>query len=305
MSHVIRDSRSWDYYRGEVKRRSKDKEGNIFSIATIDVETASSTSPIISVIRKMADTGLRRLPVVVPSKRVLKGIVSATDIVSLIGGHKSSLITERYQGDIIKALNAPVEHIMTPFDRLKTIPPNTNIKEAVDEMVSQNVGSLLIIDEEGVLKGIVSERDFVVKLHGKHLNFKVKDYMSTQLVTCDIDDSIAEACKLMITKGYRRLPVLSKGAIIGMATAGDVISFISSGRIFNALQMGKLDEVLTLPVATIMTKNVITILPEDTIERAVDLMIDYGIGGLPVVEGETLIGILTERDILEAIVGVL
>ncbi len=305
MSHVIRDSRSWNYYRGEAKRRSKGKEGNIFSIATLEVETVSSTCPIITVIKKMASTGLRRLPVVVPSRMFLKGIVSATDIVSLIGGYKSSLITERYRGDIIKALNAPVENIMTPLERLKTIPPNTSIRDAAYEMISKNVGSLLIVDEEGVLKGIVSERDFVVKLHGEHLRLKVKDYMSADPVTCNIDDSVAEACKMMITTGYRRLPVLSQGKIIGMATAGDVISFISTGKIFNALQMGKLEEFLTLPVATIMAKNVISVLPEDTVEHAVDLMVDHGIGGLPVVKGETLIGILTEKDILKAIVGVL
>jgi acetoin utilization protein AcuB len=60
-----------------------------------------------------------------------------------------------------------------------------------------------------------------------------------------------------------------------------------------------------MPVADIMTKPVITIGPDDTVEEAARLLLKHRIGGLPVVRDGELVGIITETDILEAFLAVM
>lgn len=109
------------------------------------------------------------------------------------------------------------------------ISPDANLKDAVDELVKQNVGSLIVVDPEsegGLPVGIITERDILhVCGSGKCAldDTKVRDVMSTELVIASPDDAIEHVMGVMTTKRIRHLPVCAEGKLIGMVSIGDVV----------------------------------------------------------------------------------
>lgn len=126
--------------------------------------------------------------------------------------------------------------------------------------------------------------------------------MSREVVTASPETSVLKAGQRMIERTIRRLPVVEDGRLVGIVTHGDVRgarSVSSSG-----LDIWELSFRLSrLTVREIMTPNPVTILPDDTIGMAAQLMLKYMIGGLPVVDAqERLVGIITESDIFRLVV---
>ena len=91
--------------------------------------------------------------------------------------------------------------------------------------------------------------------------------------------------------GIRRLPVTVDGKLVGMIVEHDIEK-----------AMRRPGVIPQTPVDWIMTKKVITANAEEEITIAVQKLIKYKISGLPVVEGEQLIGIISEMDILKAFI---
>ena len=105
----------------------------------------------------------------------------------------------------------------------------------------------------------------------------------------------------MRTGQLRRLPVVQDGRLVGIVTGGDVrrITGMSS-----VVRDPSGDNFLWqhIPIANVMTLDVITTSPDTLIAEAARLMIEHKIGGLPVVENGRLVGILTTSDLLEALI---
>jgi CBS domain-containing protein len=106
---------------------------------------------------------------------------------------------------------------------------------------------------------------------------------------------------LMRTERIRHLPVVDEdGRLAGIVSQRDL--FFSA--LVQALGFGTAthDRVLsTIPVKEVMTENVVTTTPETLVTAAARLMVDRKIGCLPVIDGEALIGILSESDIVSAV----
>lgn len=106
-----------------------------------------------------------------------------------------------------------------------SISPDATILQCVKIMSKENVSSV-IIHENDILKGIVTERDLVKKVIGEDLDPKktrVKDVMSTKMTTISPDSDIFEAIKIMNNKHVRRLPVTNKGKLVGLLTMRDLL----------------------------------------------------------------------------------
>lgn len=125
--------------------------------------------------------------------------------------------------------------------------------------------------------------------------------MTTDVLSVDPQNSVATAIRLMRTGQLRRLPVVENGRLVGIVTSGDVrrITGMSS-----VVRDPSGDNFLWqhIPVANVMTLDVITTSPDTPIADAARLMIERKIGGLPVVEQDRLVGILTTSDLLEALI---
>ena len=127
----------------------------------------------------------------------------------------------------------------------------------------------------------------------------VKDRMTTNPVTVTETTPIVEAGEIFRKNNFARLPVVRDEKLVGIITQEDLLKVTPSAA--TTLSVWELNYVLSkLQVKDAMTKNPITIRSDVTLEEAALLMREKEIGALPVVENDTLVGIITESDIFEA-----
>jgi len=132
----------------------------------------------------------------------------------------------------------------------------------------------------------------------------VEKRMKRDPVTVTPDDSFRHAMTLIRQKGIRHLPVVEGGRLVGIVTDRDIRQTSPSPA--TSLEIHELHYLLErVTIREIMTKNVITVTADTPIEEAARLMLAHKIGGLPVVKDGTLVGIITETDILRAFVEVM
>jgi CBS domain-containing protein len=102
------------------------------------------------------------------------------------------------------------------------------VYEALAQMGIKNVGALLVIEDE-VLKGILSERDYARKIALKNKSSKetlVHEIMDKELFTVELTDDIDFCMELMTEKKIRHLPVLENGKVVGLISIGDVVKAV-------------------------------------------------------------------------------
>jgi len=130
----------------------------------------------------------------------------------------------------------------------------------------------------------------------------VRDCMTSPVVTVQPKTPIYEALALMKEKRIRRLPVLKGKRLAGIVSWTDLMrASPSDATTLSAWEIPYL--LMKAPVAEVMTREPIITLPlTATIEEAALLMRQFKIGGLPVLDGETLVGIITESDVFDALI---
>jgi CBS domain-containing protein len=100
--------------------------------------------------------------------------------------------------------------------------------EALRVMGEKNIGAVLVI-EDGILKGILSERDYARKIVLKDKSSKktpVSEIMENEVVTVKPSDDLEYCMELMSKKRIRHLPVIENDVIIGLVSIGDVVKAI-------------------------------------------------------------------------------
>jgi CBS domain-containing protein len=281
-------------------RASKKREGEILTVAKSPVIMVAPTTPIYDAIQKMAKEGFRRLPIANPGTKHLEGIVTATDIVDYLGGgQKFEIIQQKYGGNFFKALNEPIKLIMT--QKPVSIRTSAKIGEAIEKMKQSDLGGLPVVDEKDCVKAIVTERDIAVLFADRTSGVTVAQLMSEKVVTALPKTTIFEAEKTMASLGFRRLPIVSDGKVMGIVTAMDIIRFFGCGDVFKHLRSGTIIQVLGTPALEIASKSVWTVEPEMDVGQAAKVMREKDIGAVPVVKNRVLVGILTERDFFKII----
>jgi acetoin utilization protein AcuB len=106
---------------------------------------------------------------------------------------------------------------------------------------------------------------------------------------------------LIRQRGIRHLPVVEGGRLVGIVTDRDIRQASPSSA--TSLEIHELHYLLEkLKVCDVMTTNVVTVAPGTPIDEAARLMLQHRIGSLPVLRGEDLVGIITETDMLQALV---
>lgn len=136
---------------------------------------------------------------------------------------------------------------------------------------------------------------------------KVRDVMTWNVVTVSSDTPIMEARKIMDAHGIRRLPVLDKGKLVGIVSKERITRAGPSPA--TSLSVWEINYLLAkMTVKEVMGKNPITVDPEMSVEAAIALAQKNGVGALPVVEKNKLIGIATTNDffykILNPVLGI-
>jgi CBS domain-containing protein len=109
-----------------------------------------------------------------------------------------------------------------------TAEPGQMISDVVSLLSEKRIGALVVVDNTSQVCGIISERDVIDALRKEGaalLSRPVKDYMSTGVVSCTMEDSIDHLMALMTSRRIRHLPVLDNGSLVGIISIGDVVKF--------------------------------------------------------------------------------
>ncbi len=127
----------------------------------------------------------------------------------------------------------------------------------------------------------------------------VGDRMTRNPITCSPDTPVDDALNLMRQEKVRRLPVIDKNhKILGIVSEKDLLYVSPSPA--TTLSVFEMHYLLSkVKVSTVMTKEVITVTVSTPLEEAARIMADNKIGGLPVLDGDKLVGIITETDIFK------
>lgn len=133
----------------------------------------------------------------------------------------------------------------------------------------------------------------------------VRDRMTKDPVTITSNVSVTEALRLMNDRKIRRLPVLdSQGHLVGIVSDRDLL--LASPSPATSLAIWEIHELLAkLTVEKMMTREVITVTEDTPLEEAARVMVDNRIGGLPVLRGESLVGIISESDLFKMLLQLL
>lgn len=109
---------------------------------------------------------------------------------------------------------------------LVTNRPEDTVEAAAVLLTNNNIGALPVRDGNGDLVGVISERDIVrgfARQGGRLLQLKVKDLMTRKVVTCEPEDDVKDAMRLMSDRHIRHLPVITDGKISGIISSRDVM----------------------------------------------------------------------------------
>ena len=118
---------------------------------------------------------------------------------------------------------APVRQVMST--EVVTLPASTPMVEAARLMVRRHIGSVLVVDG-AMLSGILTERD-VLRAAGKPADMaaeQISRWMSPEPITCSPDIDTEEAAEMMLSGGFRHLPVVDGTGLAGMVSLRDVLS---------------------------------------------------------------------------------
>lgn len=288
--------------RGPLDFRSKlhREEGSIMPLARKTVITIPPTMRIKDAAELMVERKVRRLPVTDPGTQKLIGMLRTRDIVDFLGGgDRHKIVQVKFKGNFFAAVNEPVRSIMSGDIVYGTA--DMSIMDVAKILLAKGAGGVLILDETAKIVGIVSERDFisyVPSITGATVSY----YMARHVVTAEPELPIQEAARRMVSRGFRRLPVVRGRELVGIVTSVDILRYFGTGKVFEYMRSQRMDEAMAVGVQEIMTKDVLKVAPETDVGEAAGLMREKGCGGLPVVSGDTLVGIITERDLLRLLV---
>jgi CBS domain-containing protein len=143
---------------------------------------------------------------------------------------------------------------------------------------------------------------------------QVKDIMTTEVITVSTGDSVELCAKLMQENNISGLPVLNEaGKVSGIVTEGDLIRRASRVKAPGYLEIlggliylgspkkfvEELQRAMSLEAGQLMSKNLVSVTPDDTVEHAATLMVEKKISRLPVLDQNgKLVGIISRRDIM-------
>lgn len=110
-------------------------------------------------------------------------------------------------------------------DQVHTISPDATLADVVDQLVAHNCGSLVVMENERMV-GIITERDILRACAADRCALeerRVRDHMSSHLITGLPDDDVGEVMGLMTHYRIRHLPIQRDGCLVGLISIGDVV----------------------------------------------------------------------------------
>ena len=126
----------------------------------------------------------------------------------------------------------------------------------------------------------------------------VNERMSRPVISVTPDEPIHDVLAMFKKEHIRRAPVMKDGKLVGIISQGDLLN--ASPSPVTTLSVWEMNYLLSkVTVKNVMSKKVISIARDTPIEEAARIMADKKIGGLPVVDGDKVVGMITETDLFK------
>ena len=123
-----------------------------------------------------------------------------------------------------------VKHLLDAKGRnVISISPDASVFDAIKLMADKAIGSLVVMDDDNNLLGIVTERDYARKVIIKGRSSRetpVSDIMTPDVLTTSSDHRVDKCMEMMTERKIRHLPVVEAGAVIAMISIGDLVQAI-------------------------------------------------------------------------------
>jgi CBS domain-containing protein len=114
-------------------------------------------------------------------------------------------------------------------DDFVCIRPDTPLTEAIEQMKKDEGGCAIVCEENGNIVGIFTQRDLLNKIVGEEIdmNAPVSQFMSVAVETLTTDATVGDAVRVMNEKGYRNIPLVKDGQLVGSISVFDVITYLA------------------------------------------------------------------------------
>jgi CBS domain-containing protein len=169
--------------------------------------------------------------------------------------------------------------------------PDASIESVAKAMREFSTDSAVIIDPcRHILGGVLLSDLFPVIISRNELSGRVCTRMSTKITTANPTDTLQQIYAKIVESGFTAFPVIKKRRLVGLISRRDLIR---SGGVRSALAQNS-----TKTVGDMMTKKVISIQGGALLSEAARLMVENDVSRLPVVEGDSVIGVVDRHDIL-------
>ena len=260
------------------------------NLYTASVVTLSKENTIHDALHLMQKNNIKRIVIV--EKDAPVGIITERDIGNFLESDK----TARNLDEIA------IKEIMSC--NLVTVSADQTdlLSQCAIRMDTFQISSVVIVNENGKLVGITTKSDLVhnFAIHYPRM-YKVKDYMSKRIMTCRHTDSLYFGLDMLNKNKISRLVVTNNdGKAMGLITYD---SFLRNSNYFKNPSRNYLlpeDSGKGMTVGDIVGSELITVSSEDDLVKAANLMIEYKVSGIPVVDANDLQGVISATDIVKA-----
>lgn len=112
-----------------------------------------------------------------------------------------------------------------------TVTRDTLVQEAAELMLDRGIGSLVVVDDDGALEGILTSTDFIdiVAKSRPKAETTVETYMSESVVTTTANAPVRDVADAMVKHGFHHLPVVDETeGVVGMITTTDLTAYVST-----------------------------------------------------------------------------
>lgn len=257
---------------------------NLMSKDLITIDKDQSLSDALKLLRK---NNISHLPVL--NNKELVGIISERDIANKLGSSK-------YEN--IPASRLHVSSVMVK--NIITVPETMRLGDVARLMVEKGIGSVPIMCDDK-MEGIVSKDDIITLANGIAFNkIFAKEIMTKNIISISSTERLVHARRQILEANVGRLPVIDDDELVGIITSKDLMRVYINFKknVPEKYQKAQIKEIL---VEDIMSNNIKFVSKDTSISEVTQIMVETGYNGLPVVENNEVIGIITQTDIVRLI----
>ena len=208
------------------------------------------------------------------------------------------MVTEK---SIVRSIQDLKTGISGLFRKTPKVTPHTTICEAARLMVENQLKQLPVFDKKVI--GVVTNENLMREAAGIEFGGRpVSSIMSEDVLWMDLDDNVGKIINVFREEGISRVPIMSKGKLVGIVTMHDLLELIMPKKtgVGKDSHGANNSPMRDIKLKDIMTDSVVTVKPGSSIKDAIDLMLERDIHSLVVYDGK-IKGIITRTDVLQSL----